>query len=227
MGQNNGFSDSFRKVAKVSMRCILAQAVMIAYLICSLFGYLVKDNDAPYGSLIVAILVGIGILIAHLIFCVNLDKLEEYKKGFKTVSVYGTAACLLTLTGLISVVTVFQSALLQAVVGVIIAILIVSVKPVYYWLMHKEISERMPGKMEVLWRILLILGIVAIFLFVAALGSALFYNVHDYRWQDAHKVFQDIAFNVLLFVAPIVYVVRIVFEFICTLMMSKRLKETN
>ena len=230
MNQDYEFADSFGKTAKASMLCILAQAGIIAYYIWFLVERFVKDYDVTLdsllGSFMLALLVGIVFFIAHLLFCVAIGKLGDYNNGFKILSVYGTIACLLPLTGFVAVVQIFQSELLMVVVAVIIAILVISVKPIYYWLMQKEISKRMPGKAVIFWRVLFIIGSVVILLCVVTFVCAEYYHAHDYKWKEAHKAFNDFIVDGALFVAAIIYVIRMIFEFICTLITAKRLKET-
>lgn len=230
MVQNYEFTDSYGKVAKASMLCILAQAVIIVYFIHFLIKCFIMDYevtlDSMLGTFFVAILFGLGFFIAHLLFCVALGKIGDYNKGFKYLSIYGTIACLLPLTGFVAVVQIFQSDMLMVVAAVIIAILVISVKPIYYWLMQKEISDRMPGKTLILWRILFIIGIAVVILCVMAFVCAEYYHAHDYKWKEAHKAFNDFLIDGVVFVAMILYVVRMIFEFICTLITAKRLKET-
>lgn len=217
----SGFENDFSRHARVVKFGLGMQAVTIGFVIYGFASVLSYDNDANgLGAAAALYLIGtIGgflLLISQLAFSVSLMKFGMYRKSFNLLSICGCVACLLPITGFFAIMMNMTDGTFKLVVALVIAIIIFSVRPVYYYLMRNEITARVNKKQAAHWKNLMFIDFVFIICGVATIGL-LFHAGYSLKLH----------LEVLGIVTGIAFAARLIYEFICTAHTERKLFETH
>ena len=226
----SGFENDFSRHARVVKFGLGMQAVTIGFVIYLFISVLSSENDEEgFGAEVVLILFGIlagfVLLISHLAFTFSLMKFGTYRKSFKTLAVLGCVACILPLTGFFTfMINMMADVTLKIVVALVIALIIFSVRPVYYLLMRSEIAVRVNEKQAAHWKNLILIDIVFILCGVTAFALLIKSgHFHSDPGYDSLVMLTE----VLGIVTGIAFAARLIYEFICTAHTERKLFETH
>lgn len=235
MNQETDFVNSFHKFSKLNKFLIGLQCVSLIFTAYLFIEIGKTSSQEPMGAAIVEYVFGY-LFIAFsifllLLFSVGVFSLNAERKAFKWIGIFGIIACVLPGLSLIQFVNFLVTGNVKVIILFICDAVLLAIKPVYYFMMSKEVTDRFSKSHASCWKRLFVIGI----LFILCLGAMyVFSEIHD---SHVGGVITDDYFDTLDFwarivkistiVSIIVFLIRMVYEFICTGNLEKTLLAEN
>ena len=230
MDDSRGFGYSFNRLALIIKGGILIQGAAVVFLIWFFIQLLVGEStEYGFEALLAYVLFFLGVVVAaglflltFVAFFVFVRKLGAYRKGFQWLAIYGCIVCLLP-SGIINVRALNNNPKAEAVVFSVFGLLILSIRPVYYELMRRELAERLSEEAANRFRALLLINLGFILCCVVAFTFFMFRSsCLGGKNTDAITLWTILCCIAAAFGA-IVYFVRLVYEFKVTCDTDKQL----
>lgn len=221
MNRNSEFAYTFGDLAGIIKFSIVAQGIaglfLIWFFILPNIGESVDLGNVIYFFISLLALLGgaVFFLVLMFIFSASLKKLKRFRKSFGILSVFGCIACVLPVAGSFYLAGVSNSYIMY-IVSAMIGMAILAIKPVYYELMRREVSERVSPEYASRWRNLLIIDFA--FILLCAVAYVFFIMQDMVLNSGGAEQHQQVSLRVTLTItaliaAAVLYCVRLAVEY--------------